>query len=118
MDAIHLVLAYGALAATIVGVAWSLLRLARGRPEASGFVRFQAAAVSLIIVGAASGVLMFLAGARPAEGLHLLYSAIAVAIIPLARSFVGRTSSRGAALLFFVAFVVLTAVTYRLFTTG
>lgn len=118
MDAIHRVLAYGALGATIVGFAWSLLQLARGRPDASGFVRFQAAVVSLFIVGAASGVLMFLAGARPTEGLHLLYAAIAVAVIPLARSFVGRTSSRGAAVLLLVAFVVLAAVTYRLFTTG
>ena len=117
MDAIHRVLAYGVLGATIIGFAWSLLLLARGRPDGSGFVRFQAAVVSLVIVGAASGVLMFLAGARAAESLHPLYAAIGVAVIPLARSFVGRTSSRGAPVLL-LAFVVLAAAIYRLFATG
>lgn len=118
MDAIHRALAYASLAATIFGVAWSLLQLARPKADAPDFARFEAAVVSVIIVGAASGVLMLLAGARPADGLHLLYAGVAVAIIPLARSFVGRTSSRGAAVLLFVVFVVLAAVTYRLFTTG
>lgn len=118
MDAIHRLLAYAAATATAVGIGWSLLLVSRSRPGASDFVRFQAALVSLIIVGAASGVLLLLTGARPAEGLHLLYAFVAVTIIPLARSFLGRTSDRRTAVLLLVAFVVLGAVTYRLFTTG
>ena len=118
MDTIHRLLAYAAAAVTVVGIAWSLLLVLRSRQAAPGFERFQAAVVSLIIVGAASGVLLLLSGARPGEGLHLLYAVIALTIIPLARSFLGRTSERRTAVLLLVAFVALGAVIYRLFTTA
>ncbi len=118
MDAIHRLLAYAAVAATVVGLAWSLMLVLRGRPGASGYERLQAAVVSVFVVGAASGLLLLLTGARPADGLHLLYAAVAVIVIPLARSFLGRTNDRRTALLLLVAFAVVGAVTYRLFTTG
>ena len=76
------------------------------------------ASSSLLIVASASGLLLLLTGSRPSESLHLLYAGVAVAVIPLARSFLGRASRRRAGLLFLVAFVVLGAVVYRLFTTG
>lgn len=118
MDAIHRLLAYSAAAASVVGVGWTLVLSLRSRSGGSGFERFQAAVVSLFVVGAASGLLLLLGGARPAAGLHLVYALIAIAVIPLARSFNGRTGPRGTGLLLLVAFVVLGAVTYRLFTTG
>ncbi len=74
--------------------------------------------MALIIVGAASGGLLLVSGARPADGLHLLYALIAIGLIPLARSFLGRSTGRGAVMLVLVAFVVLGAVLYRLFATG
>jgi hypothetical protein len=74
--------------------------------------------VSLLIVGAASGAILLATGARPADGLHLLYAAIALAVVPLARSFTGRSNRRGTATLLLAAFVVLGAVLYRLLTTG
>ena len=104
--------------ATVGAVAWSVVLVASGRPAGPGFERFQAAVVSLFVVGAASGALLLFAGARPTDGLHLLYAVIAVAVIPLARSFLGRTSDRRASALLLAAFVVLGALTYRLFTTG
>lgn len=74
--------------------------------------------VSLVIIGAASGLVLLASGLRPTDGLHLLYALIAVALIPLARSFLGRTRGRAAGALLLVAFVVLGALVYRLFTTG
>lgn len=118
MDAIHRLLAYATAAAAIGGIAWSLILVPRSRRSGAGFERYQAAVVSLIIVGAASGALILTAGARPADGLHLLYAALALAIIPLTRSFLDRTGERRAALLLLAAFVVLGAIIYRLFTTG
>lgn len=118
MDAIHRLLAYAVAGVAAVGIAWSLFLVPRCRQGAPSFERFQAAVESLIIVGAASGVLLLLTGARPAEGLHLLYAVIALTIIPLGRSFLGRTSDRRAAVLLLVVFIALGAVTYRLFTTG
>lgn len=118
MEAIHRLLAYAAAAAAVLGLAWSCAVALRGRPQARTFERFQAAVVSVIIVGAASGVLLLLTGASPADGLHLLYAGVAVIIIPLARSFSGQMSDRRTALALLLAFAVLGAVTYRLFTTG
>ena len=118
LDLIHRLLAYGAAAAAAGGIAWSLVLVVSGRPAGPRFERYQAAVVSVFVVGAASGGLLMLAGSRPTEGLHLLYAVIAVAVIPLARSFLGRAGDKRAAALLLVAFVVLGAVTYRLFTTG
>lgn len=118
LDLIHRLLAYAGAAATVGGIAWSLALVVSGRPAGPGFVRYQAAVVSVFVVGAASGALLMLAGQRPTEALHLLYAVIAVAVIPLARSFLARAGDRRAAALLLVAFVVLGAVTYRLFTTG
>ena len=118
MEAIHRLLAYGAVAGTVAAIRWSVVLVLGRRNGGREFERFQAAVVSLIIVGAASGLLLLISGARPAEGLHLLYAVIAIALIPLARSFLGRMIGRGASVLLLVAFVVLGAIVYRLFTTG
>lgn len=118
LDAIHTLLAYTAAATTALGIGWSLILVATGRSGGQPFERFLAATVSVFIVGAASGGLLLAAGSRPADRLHLLYALIAIAVVPLARSFLGRTGPRRAGALLLVAFVVLGASAYRLFATG
>lgn len=118
MDGIHRLLAYVAVAVTVAGIGWSVFLVAAGRTGGPAFERFQAAVVSLLVVGAASGLVLLATGARPADGLHLLYTIVATALIPLARSFLGRMSGRAAAGLLLAAFVVLGGLIYRLFTTG
>lgn len=118
LDAIHRLLAYAAVAAAVVGIVWSIVLVARRRPGGERFEQAQAAVISVFLIAAVSGGLLLLTGSRPGEGLHLVYTVVAIAVIPLARSFLGRTSARAAAALLLVAFVVLGAVTYRLFTTG
>lgn len=118
MDAIHQLLAYASAAAAIAGLVWAGILVATGRAGDARFTQAQAAVVSVFLVTAVSGALLLLAGSRPADGLHLLYALVALAIIPLARSSLGRRHDRGAAVLLLVAFIVLGALTYRLFTTG
>lgn len=118
MDALHRVLAYGAVALAVVGIGWAALIVGSSREGTRTFERFQAGVVSLLIVASASGALLLISGSSPSDSLHLLYAGVAVAVIPLARSFLGRASRRRAGLLFLAAFVVLGAVVYRLFTTG
>lgn len=118
LEAIHRLIAYAVVAGVVAGIGWSVVLVLGRRTGGPGFERFQAAVVSLVIVGAASGLALVLFGARPAEGLHLLYAVIAVALVPLGRSFLGRASGRGASVLLLVAFVVLGAILYRLYTTG
>ena len=118
MEVIHRLLAYGGAAAALAGIVWSLVLVVTGRQGGQRFEQVQAAIVAAFLIAAVSGGFLLVTGARPGEGLHLLYGVIALAVIPLARSFLGRMNARSAAALLLVAFVVLGAVTYRLFTTG
>lgn len=118
LDGIHRLLAYAIVAVTVAGIGWSVLLVVAGRVGGPAFERFQAAVVSLLVVSAASGLVLLAIGARPADGLHLLYAIVAIALIPLARSFLGRATGRRAAVLLLAAFVVLGGLVYRLFTTG
>jgi hypothetical protein len=118
LDTIHRLLAYGSVAAALVGIAWSLVLVVAGRPGGRRFEQAQAAIVSVFVIAAASGGLLLLTSRAPRDGLHVLYAVVAVTVIPLARSFLGRASARFPAALLLVAFVVLGGVTYRLFTTG
>jgi len=101
-----------------VGIVWSLVLVATGRPGGPRFEQAQAAVVSVFVIAAVSGGLLLLTGSRPPESLHFLYALVALAVIPLARSFQDRTRARSAAVLLLVAFVALGAVTYRLFASG
>jgi hypothetical protein len=114
----HRLIAYVAIAFIAAGIGWALLLAVAGRAGGAAFERFQAAVVSLLFVGSASGAILLATGARPADGLHLLYAAIALAVVPLARSFQSRPSGRGTVGVLLAAFVVLGAVLYRLLTTG
>lgn len=118
VDGIHRVLSFGIVAITMAGLGWSILLVFAGRPGGPAFERFQAAAVSALIVGAASGLFLFAIGARPAEGIHLLYAVVAIAVVPLTRSFIGRAKGRAGAALLLAAFIALGGIEYRLFTTG
>lgn len=89
MGGIHRLLAYGAVAVIVVGIGWSLLLFFAGRAGGPAFERLQAAVVSVLVVGAASGLVLLAVGARPAKGLHVLYAIVAIALIPLARSLLG-----------------------------
>lgn len=118
MDVIHRLIAYAAIGGGTVGIGWSVLIVISGRSGGPAFERFQAAVVSLLVIGAASGAILIAAGTRPTDALHLLYAVIAIGLVPLARSFLGRVSDRGTAAVILAAFVALGAVIYRLFTTG
>lgn len=118
MNTVHLALAYAAVAGTAIAIGWSAILLVTRRTGGPAFERLQAAVVAALVVGAASGLVMLAVGSRPADGLHLLYAVVAIALIPLARSFLGQGSRRVLAAFLLVAFVVLGGVLYRLFTTG
>lgn len=117
MNALHFLLAYAAVAGAAIGIGWSAIHLVTRRAGGPAFERLQATVLAVFIVGAASGLILLAAGGRPADGLHLLYAVVAIALIPLARSFLGR-GGRGPAAFMLVAFVALGGVLYRLFTTG
>ena len=117
MEMIHRILGYVAILVVAIGIAWAL---AASRSDAFGgqrFARFQVFVVALFTVTALVGITMLIAGEQPKEGLHLVYAGIAVAVLPLTRSFVPGTDRR-AGIAAVIAFVVLGFVLYRLFVTA
>jgi hypothetical protein len=118
MEAIHHLIAYLVVGGVALGIGWSVVLVVTGRAAGRIFEMAQAAVVSIVFVAAASGLLLLITGGWPQDPLHLLYALLAIALIPLARSFLGRDGARRSNLLLLAAFLVLTAVVYRLFTTG
>lgn len=117
-EVLHDLIAYIAIAVVVGGVGWSAALALTGRASGQAFMSFQAAVVAVIIAAAASGLVLLSLGHSPTEGLHFMYGAIAIAIIPLARSFFGRAQGRGQALLSLLAFAVLGVIVFRLFASG
>jgi hypothetical protein len=118
VEALHRVIAFLAVGAVGLGIAWALGLAARRRTAGRTFEAFQAAVVSALVVGAASGLILVATGVGPAEPLHLLYAAFAIGAIPVARSFAGRGGPRAQQLAIAAAFVVLGFMVYRLFATA
>lgn len=100
-----------------VGIGWSLVATRNAALGGRAFVRFQVLVVALFVVASVLGMGVLISGGQPNEGLHLVYAAIAMAALPLARSFVPATDRR-AGIAALAAFVVLGFVLYRLFATG
>lgn len=73
-------------------------------------------AVALVAVGAVTGLVMLAAGDRPDDGLHLLYGAVAVLVLPLVRLW--GPLSRRRALAVGAGGIVLALLVLRLFQTG
>ncbi len=117
METIHRILGYGTVVAVAVGLVWSVVATRSAASGGRRFVRFQALVVGLFIVAAVAGAGLLMTGGQPKEGLHVVYAAIAIAVLPLARTFVPTTNGR-AGIAVVAGFVVLGFVLYRLFATG
>ena len=117
METIHRILGYASVVAVAVGIFWSAVATRSSALNTRRFVRFQALVVAILILASVAGMGLFVSGAQPNEGLHFVYAAIAVALLPLARSFV-PTMDRRSSIAALAAFVVLGFVLYRLFATG
>ena len=117
MESAHKILAFVALAAIGLGMAWSFVLAVTARSGGRNFERFQALMVATFLLAAGVGVAQLASGLRPADGLHLLYGAVAIVLIPVGRSFlVGKPRRDG--LLMLLVFGGLAGVLFRLFSTG
>ena len=117
MEPLHRFLGYAVVVAVAVGVAWAIAALRDPPLAGRSFSRFQVGVVVLVVAAAIVGAGTQISGGVPREDLHLVYGAIAIVALPLARSFVPATDPR-AGLATLAAFVVEGFVVYRLFVTG
>jgi hypothetical protein len=112
----HQFLAPLVAAAGIALLAVVVMGALRHRPVRFATDRVILAALALVGLGIASGLLVLATGSRPADPLHFLYAGVALIVLPVAR-FWGRLERyRGPAL--GIAGIVLAALVLRLFQTG
>lgn len=126
MSEAHQIVADIALAATIVLVVaagWSLLAARRTGAQRDHRFAVDRAVLLLVAVVAANvllGAVLFATGSRPADGLHLLYGAVALVAVPVGWAVGGRGSRsrlrRDAWV--GVAALLLIGIEIRLFMTG
>jgi len=117
VPSIHALLADVTVLAVGVSIAWTALLALTHRTGGRAYERSQSAVIGLIVATALAGILGFATGARPTDGLHLLYGGVAIVAIPVARSFRSGTRPRDD-LVVMVGLLVLAGVLYRLFATG
>ncbi|HET9614670.1 MAG TPA: hypothetical protein VFP22_07645 [Candidatus Limnocylindrales bacterium] len=127
MSEAHQIVGDVAFAATIVLVVaagWSLLAARRTGAQRDHRFAVDRAVLLLVAVVAANvllGAVLFATGSRPADGLHLLYGAVALVAVPVGWAVGGRGGSRSRLrrdAWVGVAALLLIGIEIRLFMTG
>jgi hypothetical protein len=118
IHALHLFLAFASAAVVALAGLEAGLRLARNQKPGTLSARLTESVLLILGVTAASGLGMFVGGARPHEMLHLLYAGLAFAAFPVTDALAGRLSLRVRALTTVVAALLGLGLLARLFMTG
>jgi hypothetical protein len=117
MQAVHRVLAIAVLlvaAAFTLGAVFSAFR--EGARAWLEWLR--RIFTSLVAVQILSGVVLYGTGQRPAESLHLLYGAAALAAVPFGSYFAAEAPPRPRAVVLAAAGVLTLGIIFRSFVTG
>lgn len=117
MEFPHRLLGWLAAGAGFITLAVALAGVLRPPLNRHWLDRAILAALGLVAVNIAAGLVLLVTGARPADALHFLYAALALAVLPAARFWRGRGSGAPAALMALAAAILL-GFTLRLFQTG
>lgn len=118
ITALHLFLAVASVAVMALAGLEASIRAVRVQPPGPRASRLEQIVLLLLGVTAASGLGMFVGGARPGEGLHLLYALLAFAVIPVTTLLAGKMSPRRRALATVIAALIGLVLLARLFMTG
>lgn len=118
MDSLHLGLALVTVAVTVLLLALSAFALVTDRWDRLLADRLILAVLASLALASAVGALIALTGRPPADILHLLYSGLAVAALPIAR-YLGRSGTRRRrAGIVSIGALILLGFLARLFMTG
>lgn len=122
LSGVSMSLIHGVLAILVAagGLTLSLvvgLGVRTGRLKRFALDRAILAALALTLIAAASGLAVLLTGHRPADALHFLYAAVALAVLPIVRLTGGVIGSRRT-LAVGVGGLLLALLVVRLYQTG
>lgn len=116
---LHLLLAAVTAVTVFAATAEGAVRVGRGRPAGVAAARTRTAVLFSVGMAAAAGLALLVKGHRPAEWLHLLYAALAFALIPVSDEAAGALQSdRARAMARLGGGLVALVVVVRLFATG
>lgn len=116
---LHLALALASLAAMLLVAAEGAVRLVRASPPGRAAAVGSGAVAVLLGMTAAGGLALLLGGRRPTEALlHLVYTVLALGLVPLADALAAQASPRRRALARLLGALVALGVIARLFATG
>ena len=118
ITALHLFLAIASVAVVALAGLEAGIRAVRGRKPGRLSARISGSVLLILGVTAASGLGMFVGGARPHEMLHLLYAGLAFSAVPVTDMLAGRLSPRARAASSTVAALIGLVLIVRLFMTG
>jgi hypothetical protein len=115
---LHIALALASLTAMALVAAEGAVRLVRASPP--GRMASAGSGVVLVLLGmtAAGGLALLVGGQRPKELLHLVYTVLALGLVPLADALTARANPRRRALARLLGALVALVVIVRLFATG
>jgi hypothetical protein len=98
--------------------AWGLWRFFRKQGPDSNYWGALIIAEVLILIQGLLGAYMWLVGRRPAEGIHLLYGAVSLLVIPGVYAYTRGGEGRRVILVYGAALLFAVGITLRAITTG
>lgn len=101
-----------------IAAVWSLVAAARRQPVSGTAFGIFAIGELLALAQGALGMALYLAGERPARGLHLLYGATVVLTLPAYYAISKGRDDRTASLIYGVLCLFLAVAGYRAVVTG
>ncbi|HEV3230889.1 MAG TPA: hypothetical protein VG245_01410 [Candidatus Dormibacteraeota bacterium] len=117
MVALHLALFWLLGVAVVAWVGAGSLPGGAGSP-AGGLTELAGRAVAMVAIGAALvGLLLLATGHQPKDGLHLMYGAVAVLVVPAAAGYTRRRPAL-AGLHRLIAALILAGIMFRLYATA
>lgn len=115
---IHARLSATIIAFSLIAAVWGLVQYARGRRVDGSYWGIAAAAELLYIVQGLIGVTLWIGGAAPARGIHILYGAVSVVALPAYYAFSEGRDDRAALLAYSLLFLFLAGIGLRAASTA
>ena len=115
---LHLLTFYQIVVAGIAAIIWGIVLVRNHTPFSDGFRGILYTVAICGVIQALLGGVLFLAGCRPNNILHLVYGLIAFIAIPVAFTYASEELTRRDMLILAFAAFVIVAAAWRAFDTG
>lgn len=118
MSQAHGLVAQIAIVLGLSAVAWSITLLVTRRASGPLFLGNLVSVFLVVVVAAVLGVAILLSGTPPRDGLHVVYGALALGVLPGAALIAAGRTAREQSIVVATGAIVLLILIARLFQTG